>query len=117
MRKLGLEAECNSLLEAIEDYANTLLNTRCEIDYFATSLPTMLIFEDDLQKRQETSAHIMLAQVALGRGAAAEAKNWLQRVRQLNPNHAYAADLWAEVNDEGERPLEAVPTEQRKRSI
>jgi tetratricopeptide (TPR) repeat protein len=116
MRKLGLEAECNSLLEAIEDYANTLLNTHAEIDYFATSLPTMLIFEDDLQKRQETSAYIMLAQAALGRGAVADAKNWLGRVRRLNPNHAYAADLWAEANDERWRPPEAVPTEQRTRS-
>jgi len=116
MRKLGNEAECNSLLDAIEYYAKTLLDTHGEIDYFATSLPTMLIFEEDLQKRQETSAYIMLAQVALGRGAVADAKNWLQRVRQLNPNDAYAADLWAEVNNEGVRTPEALPTEQRMRS-
>jgi tetratricopeptide (TPR) repeat protein len=116
MRNLGLEAECNSLLDAIEEYAGTLLNTPSEIDYFATSLPTMLIFEDDLQKRQQTLAYIMLAQVALGRGAVAEAKNWLQRVRQLDPNDAHAADLWAEVDNEGERSTEAVPTERRTRS-
>jgi hypothetical protein len=43
----------------------------------------------------------MLAQVDLGRGAVADAKKWLRRVHQVNPNHAYAADLWAEVNNDG----------------
>jgi len=111
MRKLGLEAECDSLLGAIEDYAGTLLNTASKIDYFATSLPTTLIFEDDLQKRQEILAYVMLAQVALARSAVADATNWLRRVRRLDPNHAYAADLSAEANDERERTGEAVPTE------
>ena len=99
MNEIGREEESASVLEALEAYAQTLMKDKAKIDYFATSLPTMLIFEEDIQKRQEISAYIMLAQVCMARGERAEAKKWLLRVRQIDPNHDTAADLLAELDD------------------
>ncbi len=46
----------------------TAEGTGAKIDYFATSLPTMLLFDDDLQFRQETTALFLQAQAHLGFG-------------------------------------------------
>jgi hypothetical protein len=64
-----------------------------KIDYFATSLPTMLVFEDDLTKRQPVTATFLQAQACFGLGRTAEAKKLLAKVLRLDPNHALAADL------------------------
>ena len=45
-----------------------------KIDYFATSLPTMLLFDDDLQLRQETTALFLQAQARLGLGEKRKAQ-------------------------------------------
>ena len=64
-----------------------------KIDYFATSLPTMLIFEDDLQFRQETTALFLQAQARLGLNQKVWSKSLLQSVLRRDPNHALAADF------------------------
>lgn len=99
MHQLGRREEAGALINDLEAYAKSLLTKRAKIDYFATSLPTMLIFEDDIQKRQDIAAYVMLAQADMARGALAEAKGWLERVRKLDPNQALAADLRAEIKD------------------
>ena len=43
----------------MEKYAHTLAATPAKIDYFATSLPTMLLFEEDLASRQQTQAKLI----------------------------------------------------------
>ena len=55
-----------------------LQKTAAQIDYFATSLPTMLIFDDDLQSRQETTALFLQAQAQLGLGQRAKARALLK---------------------------------------
>jgi hypothetical protein len=70
-----------------------LQKTQAKIDYFATSLPTMLLFDDDLQRRQETTALFLQAQAQLGLGKRAQTRKLLTTVLQRDPNHALAADL------------------------
>jgi len=53
----------------------------------------MLLFDDDLQFRQETTALFLQAQAQLGLGNKAAAKSLLQTVLRRDPNHALAADL------------------------
>ena len=55
-RRLGPEAKADSLLKSLLSYARKLEKTPAKIDYFATSLPTMLLFDDDLDQRQKTTA-------------------------------------------------------------
>ena len=46
------------------DYIARLRRTPAEIDYFATSLPTMLIFDEDVQQRQDLLADVLAADPA-----------------------------------------------------
>ena len=66
--RLGQKAKAKKLLRDLLAYAEKLAKTPAKIDYFATSLPTMLLFDDDLQFRQETSALFLQAQAHLGLG-------------------------------------------------
>ena len=86
-------AKANSLLRNLLAYARALQRTPAKIDYFATSLPTMLLFDDDLAFRQETTALFLQAQAWLGLKKRAKARALLLSVLDRDPNHALAADL------------------------
>jgi tetratricopeptide (TPR) repeat protein len=91
--KLGQRAKAKKLFRDLLAYAQRLQKTQAKIDYFATSLPTMLLFDDDIQFRQETTALFLQAQAQLGLGKKAQAKQLLTTVLKRDPNHALAADL------------------------
>jgi hypothetical protein len=93
--KLGQRAKAKKLFRDLLAYAKKLQKTKAKIDFFATSLPTMLLFDDDLQFRQETTALLLQAQGQLGLGQTAQAKKLLALVLKRDPNHALAADLKA----------------------
>ena len=57
----------------------------------------MLLFDDDLQFRQETTARFLQAQAWLGLGRRSAAKKLLSTVLRRDPNHALAADFSAEI--------------------
>ncbi len=91
--KLGQRVKAKKLFQYLLAYAKGLQKTPAKIDYFATSLPAMLLFDDDLQFRQETTALFLQAQAQLGLGKKSAARSWLQTVLRRDPNHALAADL------------------------
>ncbi len=91
--KLGQRARARKLFQKLLAYAQQLQKSRAKIDYFATSLPAMLLFTDNLQFRQETTALFLQAQAQLGLGKKAAARSQLQTVLLRDPNHAAAADL------------------------
>lgn len=93
--KLGRRAAARKLFRDLLAYAQRLEKIAAKIDYFATSLPTMLLFEDDLQFRQETTARFLQAQAQLGLGRRRKAESLLKTVLRRDPNHAMAADLLA----------------------
>ncbi len=57
----------------------------------------MLLFEDDLQGRQETTALFLQAQACLRLGQRARGRKLLRKVLARDPNHALAADLMAQA--------------------
>jgi hypothetical protein len=93
LRELGRKAEATRLLRGLLTYARQLARTPARIDYFATSLPTMLLFEDDLTARQQTTALFLEAQARWGLGQRVAARRLLRSVRRRDPGHALAADL------------------------
>lgn len=97
LRELGRRAEAKRLLEGLRAHARERMRTPAKIDYFATSLPTMLLFEDDLTARQHTTGRFMLAQAELGLGRRAVAAQHLRVVLDRDPSHGPAADLLAEL--------------------
>jgi tetratricopeptide (TPR) repeat protein len=50
LRELGREAEAVQVLEAMSAYARNEMKIPAKIDYFATSLPNLLVFEEDLDE-------------------------------------------------------------------
>lgn len=98
LERLGERAAARRLFRAIERHALGLMQAPARIDYFATSLPTMLLFADDLTARQRTTALFLRAQAELGLGRVVEAKARLAQLLKRDPSHGPAADLLAECS-------------------
>jgi hypothetical protein len=97
LKRLNRAKESENLLRSLLAYTETLLPQPAKIDYFATSLPAMLLFEDDLQKRHRIAASFLQAQAWLGLGDTAKAQVLINEVLDLDRSHELAADLLEEL--------------------
>ncbi len=93
LQKLGRDEEAEALLRQLLTYARDLARTPAQIDYFATSLPSMLLFEDNLQERQTITARFLEAQAYQGLGDTTAAQKRLDEVLRRDPSHPHARDL------------------------
>jgi tetratricopeptide (TPR) repeat protein len=91
--RLGQAGRMKKLLRELLAEGRRLVKSKAKVDYFATSLPTMLLFEDDIQFRQETTGLFLQAQALLGLGRVAAARRLLKTVLTRDPNHAAGLDL------------------------
>jgi tetratricopeptide (TPR) repeat protein len=94
---LGKKEDAAALFQSILDYAEQLERQVPKIDYFATSLPAMLLFEDDLGKRNRIEALYLRGQASFGLGKIAEAVRRFNEVLELDRNHAGAADILDQI--------------------
>jgi hypothetical protein len=62
--QLGRREEAESLTARLAAYASELQETPARIDFFATSLPALLIFHDDPERSRQAFAARLLGQVA-----------------------------------------------------
>ena len=97
LERLGKRAEARRLLGALSRYAEALGRAPAKVDYFATSLPTMLLFDDDFAARQATTALFLSSQADFGLGDLRSARRKLREVLRRDPSHAAAADLLSEM--------------------
>lgn len=97
LRHLGRGAAADRLLRALREHARALAAAPATLDYFATSLPTLLLFNDDLTARQRQRARVLEAQALLGLGRIAAGRACLRAVLRRDPGHGLAADLLAET--------------------
>jgi hypothetical protein len=79
----------------------TLEASEPNIPYFATSLPAMLLFEEDLRRRKTIEARYLRAQAMAGMGRTSEAADLLDELLTMDRNHAGAADLLRRLNPSG----------------
>ncbi|CAM4448570.1 DUF5107 domain-containing protein [Paenibacillus xylanexedens] len=86
-QKLGNVKEANRRFNKLIDYAERHMHDHIRMDYFAVSLPDFLVFDDDLDQRNEEHCRYMRALGLLGLGQTSEAKLELERVLETNPNH------------------------------
>ncbi|MGO4516568.1 DUF5107 domain-containing protein [Terriglobus sp. 2YAB30_2] len=93
LRQLGQEQEATNLFRKIETYASAMEHQTPKIDYFATSLPAMLLFEIDLKERQTITALFLKAQAAFGLGERQRAMELLEQVEFMDRSHSGAIDM------------------------
>lgn len=93
LARLGRKSAAKRMFGALLTHARRLERSQATIDYFATSLPTMLLFEDDLQARRVQTAAFLKAQALCGPGRTREAETLLRGILKKDPAHALARDL------------------------
>jgi tetratricopeptide (TPR) repeat protein len=93
LRRLGREQDALDAFRTILDYSAHLERQTPKIDYFATSLPAMLLFEEDLVRRQTITARFLEAQARFGLGEEAEGFRLLEEVLAMDNAHSGAIDL------------------------
>ena len=91
-RRLGSTDVGDGLTGRLREFLNHLDTTTPEVDYFATSLPAMLLFQSDLVKEQQITRAIVAGQIALLDDDATAAGQALQTALDLDPGNARA---WA----------------------
>jgi tetratricopeptide (TPR) repeat protein len=90
LEALGREIEATTLLKDMRAFAEQQMGKEAKIDYFATSLPNLLLFEDELQKRNDVEHLFVLALAELGLRNTKRAKEMLNQVLSLDCNHLAA---------------------------
>lgn len=86
-RKLGEPGKAESIFQRFIDFGEQHMNDEIHIDYFAVSLPDMLVFDIDLDLRNRIHCLYLVALGQLGLGNEEKAKELLNEVLSLDVNH------------------------------
>ncbi|MCR5270610.1 MAG: DUF5107 domain-containing protein [Prevotella sp.] len=86
-RKLGQEDKARGLFNKLINYGKQHIFERQVMDYFAVSLPDLLIWEDSLDLKNQIHCKYMLALGYYGLGDKAHALRYLAEVEALDNNH------------------------------
>ena len=85
--KLGRRAEANGRFHRLVDYGKQHVFEKQVMDYFAVSLPDLLIWEDSLDRKNEIHCKYMLALGHLGLDEQTKASRYLDEVSGMDINH------------------------------
>ncbi len=85
--KLGLKDEAKVKFEKLIDYGESHLSDKIKLDYFAVSLPDLLIWEDDLNLRNVIHCKYMMSLGYFGIGNREKSAELLNDVHLLDINH------------------------------
>lgn len=86
-KKLGAHDKATGIFNKLVVYGNQHLTDQVKIDYFAVSLPDLLIFEADLNHRNQAHCFFIKGLGYLGLAETAEAKTALSKVLELDATH------------------------------
>ena len=87
LAELGECTVASERFRALLDFARHQLNVEARVDYFATSLPNFLLFEDDLQKRHRVECLYLIGLAWRGLNEFHEAEKSFHEVLKLEINH------------------------------
>ena len=87
LSKLGREDQAHGRFYKLVNYGKQHLFEKQVMDYFAVSLPDLLIWEDSLDARNEIHCKYMLALGYYGLGDHDKALDYLEEVEELDKNH------------------------------
>ncbi|ALG12205.1 DUF5107 domain-containing protein [Kibdelosporangium phytohabitans] len=93
LRRLGRTEEADRLTQALRAFCDTVEASPATVDYFATSLPSMLLFTEDLAAAQLRRVGFLRAQLDILDGQHARAGDRLAALLAEDPHHVDALDL------------------------
>ncbi len=94
-QRLGRDTDAVALATAMRDWARRSRPEPAHIDYFATSLPSLLLFNEDLQRRHELTCDLLIAQASYVLGEFAASRGLVESVLAADPADPYARQLSA----------------------
>ncbi len=89
--KLGSQTEANTRFYKLIDYGEEHMRDQMKLDYFAVSLPDFLIFDEDLNKRNQAHCCYLIGLGKMGLGKVEEAAEYFEKTLELDPAHQNAA--------------------------
>jgi tetratricopeptide (TPR) repeat protein len=87
LRRLGREDEARSRFHKLINYGKQHIFEQQKMDYFAVSLPDMLIWDDSLDTKNVIHCKYMLALGSFGLGDWEHGQKYLSEVEALDNNH------------------------------
>jgi len=102
LRELVERGAAEDLLRSLLDHARSKLDEDAKIDYFATSLPNLLVFEEDLQARHDAECHLPMALASFGLGDSKTATASLDVVLNFDRANQHALDLKQQLDSQDE---------------
>ena len=97
-RALGQEDKARGLFNKLVSYGKQHVFDHVTMDYFAVSLPDLLIWDDSLDAKNEIHCKYMLALGYYGLGDKAHAMQYLEEVEALDNNHQGVQQLRTLIN-------------------
>jgi tetratricopeptide (TPR) repeat protein len=86
-QQLEQSEKANEIFQQLVDYGEEQINKEGSIDYFAVSLPNLLIFDDDMDLRNRIHSNFMIALGSLGLGEFSKAVSLLENILDLEAVH------------------------------
>ncbi len=88
-KKLDQPDRAQRLFTKLIEYGEAHLNDEIKLDYFAVSLPDMLVFDTDLNRRNKMHSYYLIALGNLGRGNGytQQAVAYFDKVLSMDVNH------------------------------
>ena len=96
LRELGRGDDARTIFADLKAFAETKLKETAKIDDFATSLPNLLVFDEDLQARRDAENHLLLALAHHGLGETTAARSALAKTLAFTCADQRATDLQRE---------------------
>jgi tetratricopeptide (TPR) repeat protein len=101
LRELGNDEAAQDVLSSLARFAEEKRKAVANIDYFATSLPNLLLFDDDLEERNRKESLLLSALANHGLGHTDKAIGELRQVIAMDPNHLFAISMLEWIRQEG----------------
>ena len=93
LRRLGRDAEARDRTESLRAWVEELDTAPATVDYFATSLPSMLLFAEDPAVAKRRRVAFLRAQLDVLDGAPERARERLDALLTDDPHHIDALEL------------------------
>ena len=97
-QRLGQADRAEELTHGLEEWADQLASQTPKVQFFATSLPSLLLFTDDLERRNRVEVALLRAQVAALRADEQQARQHLGDALREDPNQPMALELQRELD-------------------